>query len=236
MLEATLKHLQKYVLRAKVTLADASDALVRCGYSGPSAERELEQAVRAYPVHVNDCVVAGDATILRIPGPHPRFEIYGELAPMKKLWSTLDVRGAPVGASSWALLDILAGIPNVFPPTSERFVPQMVNLHLLGGVSFKKGCYPGQEVVARTHYLGTLKRRMYRLHLAGDTAPQPGEAIFRADGDASEPSGIIVDAQPHPDGVELLAVLGIQDAEGHALRLQSPDGACLEPRSLPYEF
>lgn len=236
MLEATLKQLRKYVLRAKLTLEDASDALVRCGYSGPNAERELEQALGAYPARVDDCVAAGDTMIVRVPGPHPRFEIYGELAPMKKLWSILNVRGAPVGASPWALLDILAGIPNVFPTTSDRFVPQMLNLHLLGGVSFKKGCYPGQEVVARMRYLGTLKRRMYRLHLAGDIAPQPGEAIFRIDGDAAEPSGAIVDAQPHPDGVEILAVLRTADAEGHTLRLQSPDGAPLELRKLPYEF
>jgi tRNA-modifying protein YgfZ len=236
MLEATLQRLRLYVLRAKLTLQDASDALVRCGYAGRHAPGELQEALGACPAEVDDCVQAGDITALRVPGPHPRFELYGNLPAMQELWTALNVRGAPVGPSPWALLDILAGIPNIWPATSDRFVPQMTNLQLLGGVSFKKGCYPGQEIVARMHYLGQLKRRMYRIHLRGGPVPQPGEEIFAEDRDA-EPGGMIVDAQPHPDGgAAALAVLRIEDAEGARLHLGRPDGTPLKIHDLPYAF
>jgi tRNA-modifying protein YgfZ len=237
MLEPMLQHLHIFLLRAKVTLADASDALIKCGYSGPHAEWELEQALGMYPVNFNDCVQANGATAVRVPGPNPRFEIYGELAVMKKLWTVLNVRAAPVGASSWALLDILAGIPSILPTTSDHFVPQMTNLQVIGGVNFKKGCYPGQEVIARMHYLGTLKRRMYRAHLPTDEVPQAGDPIYALGKKDAKLSGTIIDAQLYPDGgVEALAVLRIDDAEHHPLRLGSPDGIILELRSLPYEF
>jgi folate-binding protein YgfZ len=237
MLETTLGRLRTFVLRARVTLEDASDALVRCGWSGPDAEKELDDALGTHPVSVGACTQAGDVTVLRVPGTLPRFELYGELTTMKKLWDTLNVRGAPVGPSAWALVDIQAGVPNILPPTSDRFVPQMLNLDLLGGVSFKKGCYPGQEVIARMHYLGTLTRRMYRLHLSRDTAPDAGEHVVSEEGGQDQPSGITLDAQRHPDGgVELLAVLRIADAEHKRLRMSGPDGDLIELLDLPYNI
>lgn len=234
MVEPMLKRLHMYVLRSKVTLEDADDALVRFGYSGPEAAAELAEAAGQAPEQVDDVVESRGLTILRVAGPHPRFEIYGELEPAARLWERLNVRAAPVGAGPWALLDILAGIPTIYPQTSEAFVPQMANMHLIGGVSFKKGCYPGQEVVARMQYLGRLKRRMYRLHLETDTRPEPGTEIFGA---GEEAVGRIVDAQPHPDGgIEALAVLQIEAAEGGALRVGAPQGPQARLGELPYPF
>jgi tRNA-modifying protein YgfZ len=235
MLEPTLKRLRLYVLRARAKLEDANNALIRCGYSGPNAKAELKRALGTCPDHVDACVGANDITVIHVPGPHSRFELYGNLTAMQELWSVLNVRAAPVGASPWALLDILSGIPNIFPATSDRFVPQMVNLHLLGGISFKKGCYPGQEVVARMHHLGKLKRRMYRVHLAGDRLPEPGDEIFAAGKNTTEPSGMVVDAQPHSDdGVEALAVLRLEDTQDTHLRLWNMDGPPLALRDLPF--
>lgn len=235
LLETVLKRLHMYVLRAKVTLEDASDALVRIGYAGPEAEREIATATGAAPEAANDCLQAGGLTVIRVSGPHPRFEIHGELEALKKIWSVLNAQAAPVGASPWALLEILAGIPTILPQTSGLFVPQMVNMQLIGGVSFKKGCYPGQEIVARMHYLGNLKRRMYRGHLETDTPPEPGEELFS--GGKGQASGRIVDAQPHPDGgVEALAVLRIADAEQNELHLGGPDGPRYKLKNLPYKF
>ncbi|MGH8501187.1 MAG: YgfZ/GcvT domain-containing protein [Gammaproteobacteria bacterium] len=234
-LQATLKRVRMFVLRAKVILEDQSLDLVRCGYSGTDAEQELKQAFGACPTGVDDALQTGELTVLRIPGPHPRFEIHGPAAAVTKLWDRLNVRAAPVGAAPWALLDILSGLPNIYPATADRFVPQMANLQLIGGVSFSKGCYPGQEVVARMHYLGNLKRRMYRISAATDTVPQPGDSVFAADKDTKEPSGAIVEAQPHPDGgVAALAVLRIDDAEQHQLRLWDADGAPVKLETLPY--
>ncbi len=236
-LAPTLQRLRMFVLRARVSLADHSLELVRCGYAGPDAEQELKEALGDCPAAVDDTLQAGELTVLRIPGQHPRFEIHGPTGAVTKLWERLNVRGAPVGAASWALLDILSGIPNIYPATVDRFVPQMANLQLIGGLSFKKGCYPGQEVVARMHYLGNVKRRMYRISAVTDTIPKPGDSIVAAGKGTNEPSGTIVEAQLNPDssGVAALAVLRIADAEQQQLRLWDADGAKVTLETLPYD-
>jgi folate-binding protein YgfZ len=235
LVEDTLERLRKFVLRSKVTLEDADDALVRMGYSGPDAEKELSEAVGDIPQEVDAVTQTQDLVVIRVPGPHPRFEIYGELEPVKKVFSALNVHGAPVGASPWAVLEILAGIPTVFPETVEAFVPQMANMDKINGVSLKKGCYPGQEIVARTHYLGKLKRRMYRVHIDSDDPPKPGTEIFPAQGESEENVGRVVDAQPDPDdGTAALAVLQRASAETAELRLGSRDGPLVRLEALPY--
>jgi folate-binding protein YgfZ len=240
MVEPVLKRLRMFVLRSRVTLEDADDALVRFGLSGPRAEQELHSALGNAPTALDDVIHQGDITAIRVPGPHPRFELYGELEPMRQLWDKLNVRCAPVGAGRWALLDILAGIPNIMPATSEAFVPQMANMQLIGGVSFKKGCYPGQEVVARMHYLGKLKRRMYRVSIDTDQPPAPGTEILGATGGEAEEdqaAGLIVDAQLHPDGkVMALAVLQIAAAEAGGLRLSGEKNPAVTLEALPYSF
>ncbi len=235
LIEPVLQRLRMFVLMSKVTLEDADDALVRFGFSGPEAEAELSQALGTPPADDDAVVQIGEVTVIRIPGPHPRFELYGELEPMKKLWDKLNVHAAPVGASPWALLDILAGIPTVYSQTSEAFVPQMANMELVNGVSFKKGCYPGQEVVARMQYLGKLKRRMYRLHMDSNEAPKPGDDLFDANDESEQSAGKIVDAQPHPDGgIAALAVVQIASAEAGRLHLGSRQGLALAIEALPY--
>ncbi len=228
-----LKRLRMYVLRARVTLEDASDAFIRIGLSGPKAEREIEEALGPPPEKVDEVRHYGTISALRIPGPHPRFILVGDdLEAMEKLWTALDVRCAPVGAGPWRLLDILSGLPHVYPETAEAFVPQMLNLDALGGISFKKGCYTGQEVVARTQYLGKLKRRMYLAHAEGDRPLRPGDPIFQGE----EQVGTVVDAEPFPDGgYELLAVIQIEAAERGHLHALEPGGPPLLLRTLPYQ-
>jgi hypothetical protein len=118
--------------------------------------------------------------------------------------------------------------------TQEQFVPQMVNLEVIGGVSFQKGCYPGQEIVARMQYLGKLKQRMYRAHLAGEVAPNPGDAIYAPDF-PGQSAGTVVEAQPSPDGgYDLLAVIQISSAAAGKLHLGSETGPPLTLQSQPY--
>ena len=177
--EETLQRLRRFVLRAKVTLEDVSDALVHIGYSDPHAEAELTAALGCVPAEVDQAIEQSELTVIRVPGVQPRFEVFGELEAVNRLWSALNVHAAPVGAASWTLLEILAGVPSVFPETREAFIPQMCNLDLINGVSFTKGCYPGQEIVARTRYLGQVKRRMYRVHINTDAPLRPGTSLYR---------------------------------------------------------
>ncbi len=236
LVEDTLQRLRKYILMSKLTLEDASDALVRFGFAGDEAEQELKGAIGGYPKAVDEVLQVDDLHIIRVPGTLPRFEIYAELEAAQNLWEKLNVRGAPVGAPAWQLLDVLAGIPEVWPATQEAFVPQMVNLQLVNGVSFQKGCYPGQEIVARMHYLGKLKRRMYHLHFDTDDIPEPGTEIYTPG--HPEPIGTIVSAAAHPDGgSETLAVLAIRFADEAApVHLGAPDGPPGRYSELPYPF
>lgn len=234
MVEPLMKKLRMFVLRAAVTLEDVGECQIRLGVSGPAAERELGARVPALPQAVDGITRGGGYTVIRIPGVHPRFEVHGGLEAMRRLWDTLNVRCAPVGEAPWGLLDVLAGIPTIHPETSDAFVPQMVNLQLLGGVSFKKGCYPGQEVVARMQYLGTLKRRMYLARVLSEARPRPGDELYGPE-DGEQSAGKVVDAQPHPDGgFMLLAVIQIASREAGDIRYGGPQGPKLEFAELPY--
>jgi folate-binding protein YgfZ len=176
-------------------------------------------------------------SIVRLPGIHPRFEIFGDLDNCKKLWEAVNVNGAPVGATAWSWLDIRAGIPSIGEETSEAFVPQMVNMQLINGVSFKKGCYTGQEIVARMQYLGKLKRRMYLAHIETDSVPAAGDNLYSPDSSSGQGSGNIVNAQVAPDGgYDVLAVVEINSQKKGKVHLGSIKGPLLEFIHLPYEF
>jgi len=235
MIESTLQRLRMYILRSRVELSDASNTRVNIGYYGPDASKNLQAQIGRIPQEVDDCVFTEDLEVIRVPGPNARFEIYGTLEKIQPLWKQLINSVTPAGAAQWSLLDILSGIPTVLPQTREAFIPQMANIDLIHGLSFRKGCYPGQEIVARMRYLGTLKRRMYRLHLDTETAPQPGDEIFIKDTDRRQPIGKIVDAQRYPGGgSEALAVLQINEAQNAVLQLGSQHEVNITLGALPY--
>lgn len=236
-LESSLKRLQMFILMSKITMEDSTDSLVHIGISGPDADKHLQQFIPQIPDQDDGVSQCNDYTVIKLAGPHPRFEVYGELEPMTHLWQHMDVHAAPIGADAWSMLDILAGIPNIYPETSEAFVPQMINLQVINGVSFKKGCYTGQEVVARMQYLGKLKRQMYRIHIDTHNPVNPGDALYAADTTSGQGTGTIVDARPVPDdGYEALAVINISDAEQGGLKLTDENGPAITIKQLPYSL
>lgn len=233
-LAATLKRLRMYVMRSDVELSDLSDTLIRMGIAGSNSEKLLANHFATLPQEVNDTVHTKDITILKLHGTVPRYELLGEVDVLKSLWEQFKPDVVSIGADSWNLLTIRAGIPEIVTETVEAFVPQMANLHLINGLSFTKGCYPGQEVVARTHYLGKLKRRLYLAKIHTKNLPQPGMGIVNANGN-DQKSGKIVSASWATDGIaEILAVIQIESAENAELRLETPDGPALNLLPLPY--
>ena len=236
-LDAVLERLRRYVLRAEVTLEDATDNFIRIGVTGKDAVEELAAVISNLPEQEGAALQTQELSVLRVPGVHPRFEVYAlSYEAARSLWDTLNVRGAPVGLDAWQLTEIQAGLPNVYASTAEQFIPQMLNLQLIDGVNFRKGCYPGQEIVARTQYLGALKRRMYAGRIEADIPPSPGDALYTSD-DSVPAAGQLVDARPHPDGgYTALAVLQISAAETGALHLGSSDGPAFTLEALPYPF
>jgi len=225
---AVAKRLSMFILRAKVKLADASDAWVQYGVWGPGAATRLAELGLAAPSNVLECAATGATLVVRVSDA--RFLL---LAPAPEQARLAGGLGAEAGEEAWLLQDIREGLPRVVLATQEQFVPQMVNLEKLGAVDFHKGCYPGQEIVARTQYRGALKRRMVRSRVAAPASA--GDELFAEDV-AGQPSGIVVNAAAAPEGgSELLAVLQISSVDSAAqVRLRAPDGPALEPLSLPY--
>ncbi|MDH5471244.1 MAG: folate-binding protein YgfZ [Gammaproteobacteria bacterium] len=235
LVETTLNRIRMFILMAKVTMEDSSDSLVHFGVSGPKANEKLKDIFNQLPEQNDDTKQINGYTIVKVPGIHPRYEIYGELEDMKKLWSTLDVNTAPIGYGPWSRLDILAGIPVIYPETTEAFVPQMANMQLINGVNFQKGCYSGQEIVARMQYLGKLKRRMFLIKIATEEQIKPGTPLFSSDSTSGQGTGTIVDAQPDSEGAtDALAVIDINDAEKSNIRLYDENGPEITLLDLPY--
>jgi len=232
---ATAKRLGMYVLRSKVKIADAGEQLVRFGIAGEGAIEALAAKFPTIPELSHQIVEHDDVMLLRLPGTTPRYEIIAAPAAAMALWESLTQRCKPVGTACWEWLDIRAGIPQVTATTQEEFVPQMLNLDLLDGISFNKGCYTGQEIVARTHYLGKVKRRTHLGHIATDDVPTPGDDVYGSD--TTEPVGKIVNAAPTPQGgCDVLAEVRLESAEAGPLRWKAQNGPELQLRGLPYDL
>ncbi|WP_425054713.1 YgfZ/GcvT domain-containing protein [Pseudomonas abyssi] len=212
-------------------LADQSDDWAGFGLWGEQAEQALTTAGFQPPAEDNGVSRKGDSVALRLPGA--AYAIWAPIAEANALLQTLADHASLVSANQWQLRQIQSGIGQVTGPTLETFIPQMLNLQHLGGVSFRKGCYTGQEIVARMQYLGKLKRRMYRLLMAGDAPPKPGTEVF--DRDSGKAVGDVVIAARGHKAVELLAVLQKDAAQLATLSLGATDGPLLTLSELPYE-
>ncbi len=232
--EPILKRLSMYILRSKVQSADASDTYALIGIAGVQAESALRAAFTQIPDRALSSTQTDDTTLLRLDAD--RFEIVAPLEQAKQMLGTLWTYAEPADTAFWDWTNIRAGIPSIVSATQDQFVPQMANLDLIGGVSFNKGCYPGQEIVARMHYLGRLKQRMYLANIAAPAAPLAGDKLYSADfGDQA--CGMIVNAAPSLDGgYDVLAVIQIESANRGDVRFKSTDGTALRLLELPYKF
>ncbi|AFL72814.1 YgfZ/GcvT domain-containing protein [Thiocystis violascens] len=231
-----LKRLRIFILRSKVTLEDASDDLIRIGIASARLADLLAGQGLILPERDNACVSNETLSVIRLPGAIPRCEILGPFPAIGQLWDGLANQAPPANRLDWTRLDIQAGIPNVYNRTAEVFIPQMINLQLIDGVSFHKGCYTGQEVVARMQHLGKLKRRMYLAEVDAPAPPQPGEELHASSSTSQQAAGWVVDAAPLDAGRHaLLAVVEVSAAEGGEVRL-GDQGPVLSLQAPPYGF
>lgn len=229
--EAMRRKLSMYILRAKATLTDATVAMPALGLAGRDAEAALQAAELPVPAAPMKQAVADGVRVLRLAAD--RFEIVLPEDRLEAVWSALAARATPAGTPAWRWFDIRDGLASVWPSTQEEFVPQMVNFELTGGVSFKKGCYPGQEIVARMQYLGKLKRRMYRA--SADCPPPAAGTPLHGTDTNGQACGLVVDAVAMPDGgCDLLAVVQMSSTEAGEVRIGSLEGPVLHFTALPY--
>ncbi len=214
------KRLQMFVLRSKVTIADVSEQTVLIGAAVPDLQEigfsETDGLNATWP----------SATGLQ------RALWMGPVESAMHLWNTLSKTLTPTSANYWRWLDIRAGLPMVVEATREQFVPQMVNFDLVGGVNFRKGCYPGQEIVARSQYLGKLKRRMLLASTQAEVAAA-GMEIF-SEADPGQPCGLVVNAEKNPEGTWDLLVEIKLEATQKPVHLGAANGQLLQFSELPY--
>jgi folate-binding protein YgfZ len=245
--EPIRKRLSMYVLRAKVRVEDRSDACVVLGACGERAVSALESLGLPAPAafEVAQAAPGGDAsiptTVVGLPAIGSaaaadstllaRWLVVMPASSLAEAWPALAERLNPVGSAAWRWTDVRSGVARIVPPTVEQFVPQMINFDTVGGVSFDKGCYPGQEIVARSHYLGKVKRRVFLAHVDGPE-PAPGAEAFAG---AAEPVGRVVLAASAPGGGTDLLVEAQAAAVAQAGTLQV-DGRALRIEPLPYEL
>ncbi|SEN38592.1 hypothetical protein SAMN04487857_11538 [Pseudomonas sp. ok272] len=230
LLEPQLADLKKYAVFSKSKLTDESAAWVRFGLF--NADASLAALGLNVPQETDSVARNNGLIAIRVsPG---RTELWIPAHQAQALAGQLSATLPPGTLNDWLLGQIRAGIGQVMPGTRELFIPQMLNLQAVGGVSFKKGCYTGQEIVARMQYLGKLKRRLYRLQLDASELPEPGTALFSPTHGSS--IGEVVLAARAEHHIELLAVLQAEAAEGGDIHLAALEGPALQLLDLPYQL
>ena len=232
---AVQKRLQMFVLRSKVKLADVTGEPVLLGIGGEAATQTLSKWFPQLPAAPYSLTNSGNGSLVRLPDAfgQPRFQWHMPPSVAEAAWPEIVKTLPPAATALWRLTDIHAGIPQITQATQEQFVPQMVNFELIGGVNFKKGCYPGQEIVARSQYLGKLKRRMLLASIEAETV-KPGTEVFWSN-DPEQPCGMVVNAERNPEGgIDCLVEMKIAATEGGTIHLGAVSGAELRFTSLPY--
>lgn len=236
-LEAFMQRLRMYVLRAKVTLEDVSGEFHCVGLSGPKSDSMLEHCGIAGAPRESHQVSAGETGfVCAMPGSHKRYLLLLQTESARNVWDcALSEHFIQAGFNAWQFVEINNGLPQVTTETSDAFVPQMLNFQALGGLSFKKGCYTGQEVVARMQYLGTLKRHMHIIHAnSGETGLSPGDPVYQSGHDGAV--GKLVNVQHNPQGGDTGLAVIRDDSVAGDLRAANPQGPALTLQAVPYSI
>ncbi|MBO9535388.1 folate-binding protein [Herbaspirillum sp.] len=233
---AIQKRLQMFVMRAKAKLSDQGANTAIIGLAGPAAKNSLAEWYPVLPAEPYAKIDNANGTLIRVADAagSARYQWVTTPEIVIAAWPRLSQHLAPAGPQAWRLSDIRAGVPQITLPTQEQFVPQMVNFELIGGVNFKKGCYPGQEIVARSQYLGKLKRRTLLATIDSDAAAAGNEVFSSAD--PEQPCGMVVNAEATGAGQALALVeMKLAAADG-PVHLGSAGGPALHFHDLPYEL
>jgi tRNA-modifying protein YgfZ len=234
---AIQKRLQMYVLRAKAKLNDGGEEQVALGIAGDAAATILSTYFPSLPSAPYAKVDSEAGSLIRVADAsgQPRYQWIATPDTAETIWPALAAVLPPAGPRAWRLANIEAGVPQIVLATQEQFVPQMVNFELVGGVNFKKGCYPGQEIVARSQYLGKLKRRMVLANVDAVDV-KAGAEVFSA-AEPEQPCGMIVNAERVSENASACLVeIKLAALDAGPVHLGSSNGPPLLVRPPPYEL
>lgn len=238
--EPILKRLRMFVMRADVQFTDVSDTLIQVGFAGEFGDLDIQ---RRLSTKVKDVYETGyididgmrDVCVIKVPGPYHRYALFGPADEMMEAWKNLRNNADLTNSYDWNLLNIAAGVPEVNSGTTAQFVAQFLNLDKLDAINFKKGCFPGQEIIARMHYRGRVTRRMFRIRFEESLELSAGETLTLKDNNGRSHKLIVISAQADIfKGTLCLAVGTLKSLEAVEGDLMSESGgsATLEP--LPY--
>lgn len=233
-----LKRLKMFIMRSKVDCEDFSDLLPRFGYAGIHAPQDivvmLNEKLPDIPYeqsYLQDPELS-DIAMIRLPTTHSCAFFIGPMPALAQLWDKLETNAIKVGTSDWQLMDLAYGMPQLPAALTGKFTAQLLNLDRLNAINFKKGCYPGQEVIARMHYRGKPTKRMMRFHTTAVISPQQGDELTVYYGDEREQTLSIIASGPDlNEGTLLLAIAsikGVDDANG-IFNLASGEEVVVEP-------
>lgn len=234
--DAQLTELKKYAVFSKVTIVP-DDSRVLLGVAGFQARAALAGLFTTLPDEQNQVVREGDTTLLWFGMPAERFLLVTTPAQVQELTEKLQGEAQLNNSQQWLALDIEAGIPVIEPENSAQFIPQATNLQALGGISFKKGCYTGQEMVARAKFRGANKRALWFLAGQASRVPLPGEDLEMQMGENWRRTGTVLTAAQLDDGRVLVQVVMNNDMEaGSVFRVRDDAAHTLSIEPLPYSL
>jgi folate-binding protein YgfZ len=225
MTDIVIKRLRMFVLRSRVSIDDKSEDLIRIGIRGETSHDHYYQFLEATPE-------TSTISLLSMKDNPVRSVILCPLEQAERLWQHLAEKSNAVGSKLWAMYDIRAGIAWVGQSGSEEFLPQSLNMDLTGGLSFDKGCYPGQEIIARMHFRGKLKQRLFLVQVSVNETPPAKTRLYVAE--LTQHVGMVVNSIMLENNICLmLAVLDLEINRSD-IHLNSVDGPKIEVLTLPY--
>lgn len=233
--EAQLTQLKKYAVFSKVTIA-ANDDLVLLGVAGFQARAALANLFAALPDADRPAVQEGETSLLWFAQPDERFLLVTDVATAERVTEALRGEAQRNNSQQWLALDIEAGLPVIDEANSGQFIPQATNLQALGGISFKKGCYTGQEMVARAKFRGANKRALWTLAGQASRVPDVGEDLELKMGDNWRRTGTVFAAVQLEDSQLLVQVVMNNDMEADSVFRVRDDAATLSIQPLPYSL
>jgi tRNA-modifying protein YgfZ len=229
-LDDTLNTLKKYAVFFKVKLEDASSTIQRISIHGPQAEKKLKLFSTTLPQNTDEALLLDDMLCVKLPGVLAHYEFLGAADNIKNLREKISAHTETSSINAWKYANIAAGIPSIYAATFTKLLPHEVNLPQINGVSFSKGCYTGQEIIARMEYRGQLKKHMYRARVKTTVLPEPGHAIYH-----DKACGLIVEScEEAPGAYQILFIADQTDTETRQLFLDSANIVSLELLPLPY--
>lgn len=227
--ESSVANLQKYMIFSKAEATEISDQVAGLGLIGPGAQAIVEKCFGHSPSEDNGIIPLSNGLVVRVPGN--RFEIWMEKEALTELLRELPLEVGIGSTNEWILSEIDAGLPDLRSDTQEAFIPQMANFQAVGGISFTKGCYTGQEIVTRLQHRGQLKKPMYIAEVSTAEMPLPGQLISSPN---KPNAGQVVIAAPCGENrYRMLAIIVKNLADSETLSFAESE---IELLTLPYSL